>query len=146
MIYSSTIIQVFEDEVLKICIEQDISLLRLTWQQHPASDDYRRGYRQAIVLALEYKTKYWLTDLRLVPYLYMADQHWMYAKMLPLLKGGKLLKFAIVMQPETLLMTDSKPIYDHAEPKQEAKKRYNMDIFLDLGSAQSWLFENSRGF
>lgn len=147
MIYSSTATEVFEDEVARIAIEADLSLLRLTWKVHPNSDQYRSGYRKAIFLALEFKLKYWLTDSRQVLYLHMADQHWMYAKMRPLLKGNKLAKLAIVLQPETLMMTDSKPMYETStEPRSNAKKLYNMELFLDLDSAKSWLFENISDF
>jgi hypothetical protein len=92
---------VFEDEVLQIEINTALSLLQLTWKIHPTSEQYRRGYRQAIYLALEYRIRLWLTDSRQVSYLHLADQHWMYAKMRPWLNGGKLLKFAIVIQAET---------------------------------------------
>ena len=149
MIFSSTMIQVFEDEVHKICIEQDLSLLRLTWKQHPTSEQYRKGYRQAILIALGHQVKYWLTDSRLVPYIHMSDQHWMYSKMRPLLRGGKLHKFAIVLQPETLMMTDRKPILDYIDPAQangKTKKLFNIDIFLDIDSARSWLFDQSAKF
>ncbi|RDC58855.1 hypothetical protein [Adhaeribacter pallidiroseus] len=107
--YTSTTRRLYENEVLTIYLELDLSLLRLDWKQQPSSPEYRMGYHQAILLALEYRTLYWLTDSRQVLYLHQADQHWMYAKMRPLLKGGKLQRMAIVLQPETLIMTDQKP-------------------------------------
>ncbi|QMU26974.1 hypothetical protein [Adhaeribacter radiodurans] len=138
---TSTTLLVFEDEGLKININPDISLLRLTWLQHPTSEVYRQGYRQAILIALEHKAKLWLTDSRKVQYLYMADQHWMYAKMRPLLKGGKLRKFAIVLQPETLMMTDRQPIMDDPTQLIKPKQLFNLEFFLDMESACSWLQE-----
>jgi hypothetical protein len=137
---------VFEDEVLQIEINVSLSLLQLTWQQQPTSEQYRRGYRQAIYLALEYKTRLWLTDSRKVAYLHWADQHWMYAKMRPWLKGGKLLKFAIVIQAETWLMTDLKPVYNYLEPTAEPRKEFNLEFFLDLEAAQSWLLAENPNF
>jgi hypothetical protein len=76
----------------------------------------------------------------------MADQHWMYAKMRPLLKGGKLHKMAIVMQPETLMMTDRNPIIENhspdiQRPAMPRKKLISLEFFLDLDSAQSWVLE-----
>ncbi|PSR54666.1 hypothetical protein AHMF7605_14685 [Adhaeribacter arboris] len=136
---TSTTLLVFEDEKLKIGVNTETSLLRLTWLQHPTSETYRQGYRQAIMIALEYKTKFWLTDSRKVQYLYMADQYWMYAKMRPLLKGGKLLKFAIVLQPETLMMTDRQPILDNSGEIAKPNLGFNLEFFLDLDSASSWL-------
>ncbi|QNF32252.1 hypothetical protein HUW51_05715 [Adhaeribacter swui] len=139
MIYTSKLHLLFEDTIFKIELDAIGPILRLTWQQHPSSEDYRRGYRQAILLALEHKAKYWLTDSRMLPYLHMTDQHWMYTKMRPLLKGGKLQKMAIVMQPETLMMTDINPIMDQASPNQKREKLINMEFFLDLESAKLWL-------
>ena len=144
MIHTSTIPRVIEDELFHIDINTSLSLLKLTWQQQPTSEQYRRGYRQAIMLALDHKIKHWITDSRLVSYLYMADQHWMYAKMRPFLKGGKLYKMAIVMQPETLMMTDRHPITENLTTENgkavmPLKKLFSLEFFLDLDSAHAWV-------
>ncbi len=139
---STTHHQVYEDEALTIYLDLNLSLLRLVWKQQPSSTQYRDGYRQAIMLALEHKTSYWLTDSRQVMYLHQADQHWMYSKMRPLLKGGKLLRMAIVLQPETLIMTDQKPLRDNpvaSFPAHKVKKLFHLDFFLDVESALIWL-------
>ncbi len=146
MIYTSTTHRVFEDEILQVDVNISSSLLKLTWRQQPTSEHYRRGYRQAILLAIDHKIKHWITDSRLLSYLHMADQHWMYAKMRPLLKGGKLHKMAIVMQPETLMMTDRNPITenpdaDNYKPATPRKKLFSLEFFLDLDSAQAWVLE-----
>jgi len=139
MVYTSTTRQVYEDEVITIYLDLSLSLLRLVWKQQPSSMQYRQGYRRAIVLALEHKTRYWLTDSRRILYLYQADQHWMYAKMRPLLKGGKLQRMTIVLQPETLIMTDQGPIHDRSTASFRGKKLFYLDFFLDVESALSWL-------
>ena len=146
MIYTSTTHRVFEDEMLQIEVNSSLSLLKLTWQQQPTSEHYRRGYRRAILLAIDHKIKHWITDSRLLSYLHMADQHWMYAKMRPFLKGGKLYKMAIVMQPETLMMTDRNPITENlttvnTKPATPPLKLFSLEFFLDLDSAQSWVLE-----
>jgi hypothetical protein len=146
MVYTPTQRIVFKDEVLKIEINTALPLLQLTWQQHPTSEQYRRGYRQAMYLALEYRIKWWLTDARQVTYLPLADQHWMYAKMRPWLKGGKLLKFAIVIQAETWLMTDLKPVYNYLESTAEPRKEFNLEFFLDLEAARFWLLAENQKF
>ncbi|MGV3588812.1 MAG: hypothetical protein ACO1OF_17535 [Adhaeribacter sp.] len=132
---------VFADEVLQIRIDSTLSLLRLTWQQHPNSGDYRRGYQQAIQLALEHNTQYWLTDARQVLYLPLSDQHWMYTQLFPLLESGQLLKFAIVMHPETFMTTDKTPLANNPAQPLSLKRPYTMDLFLDLPSALAWLLE-----
>ena len=142
MIKKSVIKFVFEDEVLQISIDSASSLLRLTWRQHPDSAHYRRGYEQAIQLALEYKTKYWLTDSRKVLYLPMPDQHWMYSQLFALLTSGQLSRFAIVMHPETFMTTDKAPISHNAEQQHKLEKPMNMDLCLDLPSALAWLAED----
>lgn len=141
MVYTFNLMKVFEDELIKIGIESSLSLLHMTWHQHPTSEQYRQRYRQAILLALKFKAKYWLTDSRQVPFIYMADQHWMYAKMRPLLKGGKLLKFAIVLQPDTLLMTDTETIRGYSDQSQNREKRFELEFFLDKETAQYWLWK-----
>ncbi|RDC58773.1 hypothetical protein [Adhaeribacter pallidiroseus] len=141
--YTSTTRRLYENEVLTIYLELDLSLLRLDWKQQPSSPEYRMGYHQAILLALEYRTLYWLTDSRQVLYLHQADQHWMYAKMRPLLKGGKLQRMAIVLQPETLIMTDQKPLHDNTGNPFPSKKLFHLDFFLDVDSALAWLQENN---
>lgn len=141
MVYTATTRQVYEDEALTIYLDPPLSLLRLVWKQQPSSTEYRLGYRQAIMLALEHKPQYWLTDSRQVMYLHQADQHWMYSKMRPLLKGGKLRRMAIVLQPETLIMTDQGPIHDKTTTAFRGKKLFNLDFFLDVDSAMDWLQE-----
>ncbi len=146
MIYTSTTNRVFENEILQIEVNNSLSLLKLTWRQQPTSEHYRSGYRQAILLAIDHKIKHWITDSRLLSYLHMADQHWMYAKMRPLLKGGKLHKMAIVMQPETLMMTDQNPIKDNQAPENylaamPRENLFSLEFFLDLDSAQSFVLE-----
>lgn len=141
MLETSTLRSLYEDEVLHLGLNPALSLLQLTWKQHPASETYRRGYHQAILLALEHKAKYWLTDARQLPYLHQADQHWMYAKMRPLLKAGKLRRMALVLQPEALIMADQKPLLETTELPFQAKKLFSLDFFLDVDSALSWLQE-----
>jgi hypothetical protein len=141
MMYPVSLKVVYTDEWLKIEVEPSLSLLQLTWLQHPTGEQYRRGYRQAIGIALENKTKYWLTDSRKVAYLHLADQHWMYAKMRPFLTGGQLRKFAIVMHAETWMMTDLKPVFNHSEPDAEPEKWFNLSFFLDRDAALVWLSE-----
>lgn len=141
MVYTSTLQIVYEDEALRIGIQPTFHLLQLTWQRHPTSEEYRHGYEQAMQTALDNKIMYWLTDSRKVAYLHMADQHWMYARMLPLLKSGQLLKFAVVLQPETFLMTDRKPVQHYLEEHAESGNALNLDFFLDLEAAQCWLQE-----
>ncbi|RDC58807.1 hypothetical protein [Adhaeribacter pallidiroseus] len=141
MVYTATTRQVYEDEALIIYVDLPLSLLRLVWQQQPTSTQYRQGYRQGIMLALEHKTRFWLTDSRQVLYLHQADQHWMYAKMRPLLKGGKLQRMAIVLQPETLIMTDQQPLREKGINPFQEKRLFPLEFFLDVGSAFVWLQE-----
>jgi len=138
---TTTISQVHEDEFHRIFIEHDFSLLRLTWKQHPDSEQYRNGYRRAIQAGIENKVQYWLTDSRKISYLHMADQHWMYSKMRPLLKGGKLKRMAIVLQPETLMMTDRYPLLNNPGKSPYTDKLFNLEFFLDMESAHSWLLK-----
>ncbi|KAA5538964.1 hypothetical protein [Adhaeribacter rhizoryzae] len=144
MINTASIKPVFADEVLQISIDATLSLLRLTWQQHPNSTDYRRGYQQAIQLALDSNTKYWLTDSRQVLYLPISDQHWMYTQMFPLLERSQLLKFAIVMHPETFMTTDKAPMTNNVAQPLSLKKPLNMDLFLDHPSALAWLVGEAK--
>ncbi|QMU26863.1 hypothetical protein [Adhaeribacter radiodurans] len=132
---------VFEDETHIIQIEKEHSLLCLTWKQHPDSTLYRAGYRHAIQAALAYKVQFWLTDSRKVPYLIMADQRWMYSKMRPLLKGGKIKKMALVLQPESLMMTDKYPYLDQLDKNTKTNHSLHFDFFLDLDSAYAWLLD-----
>ena len=146
MIETSTQHLIFKDEVLTIVIDSTKSLLQLTWLQHPDSEQYRKGYRLAILIAFAHKVKYWLTDSRQVPYVLLADQYWMYTKMRPLLKGGKLHKVAIVLQPETLMMTDQKPTLENPERMAKSEKLFNLDFFLDIASALLWFQEGNQEY
>ncbi|KAA5539036.1 hypothetical protein [Adhaeribacter rhizoryzae] len=143
MINTASIKLIFADEVLQISIDSTKSLLRLTWQQHPNSTDYRRGYQQAIQVALDTNTKYWLTDARQVLYLPFSDQHWMYAQLFPLLERGQLLKFAILMHPETFMTTDKAPLAENVAQPLSLKKPFTMDLFLDQPSALAWLLQDA---
>ena len=139
MNYPTSLLPVFEDEVFKINIDPELAILQLSWQQHPTSEAYRKGYRQAIAVATAYKTKFWLTDARRVNYLHRADQYWMYSKMLPLLNKAKLLRFALLLQPEVYLMTDRKPVLNSSDENAKRPKPINIEFFLDMNSAQLWL-------
>ena len=146
MVYTATLRTVFEDEVYHIGLDDALSLLQLTWQQHPTSEQYRRGYRHAIGFLVAYKIRLWLTDSRKVPYLLLADQHWMYVKMRPFLRGGKIRKFAIVLQAGAWLMTDLKPVYQLLQPKAEPNREFNLEFFLDLETARYWLLAENPTF
>jgi hypothetical protein len=36
-------------------------------------------------------------------------------------------------------MTDLKPVYNYLEPTAEPRKAFNLEFFLDLEGARSWL-------
>ena len=143
MIKTSTLRQIYEDEVLRISVDLGHSILHLHWLQHPSSEQFRQSYRNAILVALEYKTTYWLSDFRPGLYVCMADQHWVFGKMRPLLKGGKIRKLAIVLQPETLMMIDQQALMEKDDSRQQRKKELNIDFFFDIESAHSWFEEEN---
>ena len=144
MIETSTQNLIYKNEVLTVVVDTTKSLLQLTWLQHPDSEQYRKGYRLAILSAFTHQVKYWLTNSLKVPYVLLADQYWMYPKMLPMLKGTKLHKMDIVLHPEALIMTDRKPTLDNPERMAKSVRQLNLDFFLDITSAHLWLQEGNQ--
>src|SRR3712207_46527 len=103
MVYDLNLKEIAANEYVQIKLDPQFSYLHLCWKQHPASEQFRNGYRLGVYLAIKYKIRYWLADAQNVTYLAGFDQSWLSTKMRPLLKSGKLVKYAIIMKPDCFL-------------------------------------------
>jgi len=129
------------DECVQIKLDLQLSYLYLHWKQHPSSEQFRNAYRTGVYLAVKYNVKYWLADARNMTYLAGYDQSWLSTKMRPLLNGGKLLKYAIIMNPDCLIMTQHKPNAASPSQKKPTNRPDNFHLFMNEEVAYTWLFE-----
>jgi len=134
--------KLLENEFLLISLEPELTILQLTWKQHPNSEQFKNGYRLGIELMLKHGVKYWLSDSIKINYVEAADQLWFSMKLRPLLKSGKLHKFANVMNLNNYLMTDTTLVYENPEQEMDEAKA-NFHILFDLESAYLWLLEDN---
>lgn len=130
-----------EDDLLEILVNHESSILLLTWKQHPNSEQFKEGYRAGIDLTFKHGLKFWLSDSRKVNYVEAADQLWLVMKLRPILKSGKLNKFACVMNFSNYSMTDTSLIYE--DPEREIEENsVKFHILFDMESAFYWLMQD----
>ncbi|QMU29167.1 hypothetical protein [Adhaeribacter radiodurans] len=143
MVYNFNFKELTANEVVQIKLNPQLSYLYLFWKQHPNSEQFRNAYRLGVYLALKYNIKYWLADAQHMTYLAGFDQSWLTTKMHPLLKSGKLIKYAIIMSPDCFLMTQHKPNSASSTEKQPATRSDNFHLFMNEEEACSWLFKGT---
>lgn len=132
----------YEDEVVRLQLEKANSILRLTFLQHPESEQFRNAYRLAIDTAVVKGVNFWLTDARKIKSMLPENQAWLVQHMAPLFKSQNLQRFAIVMAPECFVMTNPNKVYEKSIAQKEASPASPIKVHFDLEVGFSWLLSH----
>lgn len=131
---------IFEDEFIRLDLDDSLGLVLLVWLQHPDSETYRRGFSLAGEVVLKHQCRYWLSDSRQIHYLEMADQNWILNHMAPMLGNSSLNKFARINSIEGLYLQDLDRVMQQLESSPHLKTELEIAVFLDMEESIKWLF------
>ena len=135
---SSSVENLYEDEVCLIQYDKGRAVLQLAFLQHPTPDQFKNGYRIAFAAAELKNARYWLTNAQKIKAMVPENQSWLVQKMAPFL-GAQIKRFAIVMAPECFVMTNPNKVYE--KPKEESASPSGglIKVHFEEEAAFSWL-------
>ena len=81
---------------LRMVLRAEQRSIRLTWNGHALSKEYRHGLSVALVVLREHDVRYWLADLRNMTAILHADEQWANEVWFPQLFTTGLRRMAIV--------------------------------------------------
>jgi len=127
----------FESEFLKIELVNDSTAIFLTWTGFIPSDKYREGLNKSLEIAQKYKIKNWLSDIKTMKVISVADQEWVNSEwLLKAVTSGCYYKQAVIMADD---------IFGQASAKKMLAKVADQEIefqnFNNLQDAKDWLLE-----
>jgi hypothetical protein len=133
---------VYQDDYLKVGIDQTVKFIFVEWFRHPSSQDFRSIFQKLADITIETRSEYWLSDARAIHYLEFADQNWLLREMAPLLKKSYLKKFARLTTKESLLLLDVIRVYDMVNQWTELGIETKLEMFTNKEDAINWLFSD----
>ncbi len=134
--------QIYQNDYLKVEVDEKIKFIYVEWFKHPDSPDFRRLFQQLAEMTLAAKSKFWLSDARAIHYLEFADQNWLLREMLPMLLKSDLLKFARLTTEVSLLQLDVVRVYTMVEQLTQLGIKTKLELFIDKVVALNWLFDD----
>jgi hypothetical protein len=134
-----TLNPIYENEVFRIGLDKNFSVLELSFLKHPDGEQFRNGYRLAFDAALNKNIRYWLTDATRIKSMERENQGWLMEKMTPLLKSQQLRRFAIVMAPECFVMTNPNQVYEKQSSGTEVQSSGLIKVHFDKEAAYNWI-------
>ncbi|MBC5991998.1 hypothetical protein [Pontibacter cellulosilyticus] len=132
---------VYEDEYLKVEIDEKQSFIYVEWYKHPSSDKFRQLFQKLAAITIDNKIEYWLSDARAIHYLEFSDQNWLLQTVAPLLKKSTLKKFARVTTKEGLALMDATRIYSGIEQQRDFEVKTKFELFISKEAALDWLYD-----
>ncbi|WP_205504371.1 hypothetical protein [Rufibacter psychrotolerans] len=135
---------VYQDDYLKVEVDENVKFIYLEWFSPPATPQFREAFQAAARLALDLKIEYWLSDARVIPYLDFAEQNWVLREMTPLLMASPLRKYARLSTKESIGLLDFHRIYSALSSSPDLEARTQFEAFTDKDSALEWLFADYK--
>lgn len=129
---------VYQNEFIKVEVNQTCFYIEATWLQQPTSADFRDQLKIVMDYALTHHLNNALFDVRARAYLEMADQNWLLREVVPMFLHSKL-KFAYLVSQTTLAAMDIHRIKAAIEGNPDFKNNIEMNLFLDKEEAKTWL-------
>lgn len=131
---------IYQDDYVKVELDETARFLYAQWLRHPDSQTLRRIFQMLANLAVESKTRYWLSDARAIQYVEFADQNWLLHDIVPMLKKSELLKFARLTTTESLVLMDVVRVYALVSQMTDLGVQTKLEMFTDEEEAMAWLF------
>lgn len=136
-------LNVYQDEYVKVEVDEAARFIYVEWLLHPDSHNFRRIFQKLADITLQTRSAYWLSDARAIRYIEFADQNWLLSDIVPRLKESQLVKFARLSTPESLALLDVVRIYDMVVKLVGIDLKDKMEVFTDKEAALHWLFADA---
>jgi len=133
--------QIYSNAIARVEADIKQKYIQVTWLKHPKSEEFRDVHTNALSYAYENHLTAWLCDMRQVSYLEVGDQNWLVREIFSGFNPDMTHEFAFVVSHLGLELMSSFRVHDLVRNDQELQKLIKTDIFLDIKSAQMWLFQ-----
>jgi hypothetical protein len=135
--------EIYEDHHVKIEVDDSLRVIYIKWLKDADSEAFRHCLIKEAQLIFERGCRLWLSDARKVSFISYADQNWLLQEIVPMLKSSELQKFARVVTEESYALMDAHRVFCYIEEATELKVATKLELFVDMESALSWLFEEA---
>lgn len=102
---------------LNDCVEARLGertdFISVKWLRHPTSAEFRANNYLLVDLLLAYECRWLLSDTRTIPYLELADQHWLIEQLIPLLSPTSFKRHACVVSQISMELMDTDRLVKH---------------------------------
>jgi hypothetical protein len=129
-----------QNDFIKIEANSEYNYLKITWLQHPHSENFRQETKRFAEFALQRNLTNVLLDVRERVYLAIKDQNWLIDEILPLIKN-RTVRFAYLINIEDFDIMDTYKVHDLILTNPQYNKQVSGMIFLNEEEAQNWLLE-----
>ena len=134
--------KIYQDDYVRVELDETFRFIYVEWFQHPDSDTFRHIFQKLADLTIENKCQFWLSDARAIHYIEFADQNWLLQQMAPLLKTSNLKKFARLTTEESLALLDVVRVYNMVEQLTELGITTKLELFTTKEAALNWLMKD----
>ena len=124
----------FQQSFATIEIEQENSLLIITWHGFANSEEYRETYNKAISLSRQLNVRRWVSNMKDMKAIRQADQDWTVNEWLPQFLNLKIQKFAIVIADDMF----NQMAMSSMMGKMRTQLTLPVEYFQDLNTAKNW--------
>jgi hypothetical protein len=127
----------FENEFVKVELINDSTALLITWSGFIPSEKYRDALTRSLEIAKKYKIKNWVSDIKAMKVIAMADQEWASTEWLvKAVTGGCYHKQAVIMADDIFGQASAKKILATV-----ANQEIEIQNFNNIQDAKAWLQE-----
>lgn len=123
------------DELLRIDVDAEQSLVISTWKATPSSEEYRAALWQVLQAVKDNDLALWLSDTRGLGVILRADEKWSMEVFVPELMKEGLRRVAVVQGAEYFNRTVTERLVDATS----AVAPFKVELFGDAEEAEDWL-------
>ncbi len=123
------------DELLRIDVDVEQSLVISTWKATPSSEVYRTALWQMLEAVKDSNLALWLSDTRGLGLILRADENWSMEVFVPELMKEGLRRVAVVQGAEYFNRTVTERLVDATS----AVAAFKVELFGDAEEAEGWL-------
>ena len=124
----------FQQPYASIEIEQDKSLLILTWHGFANSEEYREAQNKALSLSRQYNIHCWISNMKDMKAIRQADQDWSVNEWLPQFLALNIRKWAIIISDDMFNQMAMSSMMGKMRPHLT----HPVEYFQDLNTAKNW--------
>ncbi len=124
----------FQQPYATIEIEQDKSLLIVTWHGFANSEEFRKTRNEALTISRQYGIRKWVSNMKDMKAIRQADQDWSVNEWLPQFLPLNIRKWAIVISDDMF----NQMAMSSMMGKIRVQLAHPVEYFQDLNTAKNW--------